>query len=120
MGWRRRRRRFFVSLLVHLWQSHLLIERLDAGAKSLYDFADAADLVEFVLELVDLAQDLVEAGDFGIGHLDQVAGAVVLRRRRLLGLRVQLRGLSGQYVVAFQWSLRALSSFNWREARRMA
>ena len=70
------------------------IETLDAGLEAFDDLANAAHLVEFHLELVDLAQDGAEAGDFGVGGLDRVTGAVVLelcgrlRLLRELGLSV--------------------------------
>ena len=54
------------------------LETVDAGPEALDDLANAADLVEFDLEVVNLAQDGTEAGNFGIGHLDCVTGAIIL------------------------------------------
>lgn len=54
------------------------VQVLDAAAIGLDNVANAADLVEFVLQLVDLAQNLVEAGYLGVGVGDDVAGAVIL------------------------------------------
>lgn len=55
------------------------LEMLDARAEALDNLPNAPHLVELDLQLVDLAQDLVEAGDFGVGVLDCVARAGVLR-----------------------------------------
>jgi hypothetical protein len=77
-----------------LLQLHFLVQRLDSRSKCFHDLANALYLLEFDLQLVDLTQDLVEAGDFGVGHCDEVAGAVVLSLGRLLRLRVELYSIN--------------------------
>lgn len=62
------------------------IEGLNAAAVGLDDFPNAADLVELDLQLVDLAQDFVEAGYLGVGVGYDIAGAVVLHLGGCLGL----------------------------------
>lgn len=47
-------------------------------AKPAHNLPDARNLLEFRLQLVNLAQDGAETGDFRVGHLDRVPGAVVL------------------------------------------
>jgi len=42
------------------------------------------------LQLVDFVEDGAEAGDFGVGQLDGVAGAVVLELGSRLGLLREL------------------------------
>jgi len=54
------------------------LEVLDPRAEAFYYLPNAPYFVELNLELVDLAQDFVEAGDFGVGILDRVARAGVL------------------------------------------
>jgi hypothetical protein len=66
------------------------LETVHAGLETFHNLANATHLVELDLELVDFAQDLAEAGDFGVGHLDGVAGAVVLDLRRRLCLLGEL------------------------------
>lgn len=70
--------------------SYSSVKGFDASAKRLYDFPDAPYLVELRLQLVDLAQYVLEAGYLGVGILDGIAGAVVLRIRRGLGLLIEL------------------------------
>lgn len=65
-------------------------EMLDAGLETFHNLANAAHLVEFNLQLVDFAENLAEAGDFGVGSLDRVACAVVLGLRRRLRLLREL------------------------------
>lgn len=73
---------------------------VDARLEALDDLANAADLVEFDLELVDFADDGAEAGDFSVGHGDGVAGAVVLH----LGCRLGLLGELGVcQCLALHW-----------------
>lgn len=66
--------------------SNAALKTLDPGLEALDYLADATDLVELDLELVDFAQDGSEAGDFGVGHLDRVTCAVVLNLGRYLRL----------------------------------
>lgn len=64
------------------------LQTLDTLLETFDNLANATHLVEFDLQLVDLAQDGPEAGDFGVGHLDRVTSAVVLDlggHLRLLG-----------------------------------
>lgn len=75
------------------------VEGFDASSKCFHDLADAPYLVEFDLELVDLAQDLAETGDLGVGGLDEVPGTIILRLGCGLGLRGELtRGCDGVSV----------------------
>jgi hypothetical protein len=66
------------------------LETVHARLETFHNLANAAHLVELDLELVDFAQDLAEAGDFGVGYLDGVARAVVLDLRRDLCLLGEL------------------------------
>lgn len=70
------------------------IEGLNAAAVGLDDFPNAADLVELDLQLVDLAQDFVEAGYLGVGVGYDIAGAVVLHLGGCLGLLGELQSVS--------------------------
>jgi hypothetical protein len=70
------------------------LEMLDARLEALDDLTNATHLVEFDLQLVDFAQDGAEAGDFGVGCLDGVAGAVVLELGHRLRLLGELSGVS--------------------------
>jgi hypothetical protein len=75
------------------------IQAIDPRPEALDNLANAADLVEFRLQLVDFAQDGAEAGDFGVGHLDCITCAVVLHLGCGLGL---LRELEGVWIsIAF-------------------
>lgn len=68
------------------------VEVFNTAAVGLDYLPNAADLVELDLELVDLAQDLVEAGDLGVGIRNEVSGAVVLHGSGRLGLFGELGG----------------------------
>jgi len=59
-------------------RSNPTLQLLDAGLEPFHNLANATHLVELVLELIDFFEDAVEAGDFGVGHLDGVAGTVIL------------------------------------------
>jgi len=64
------------------------IQSFNSLSKPFDNLANAPHLIEFVLELVDLSQDFVEACYFGVGHFDCISGAVVLNLGRSLGLLV--------------------------------
>lgn len=49
-----------------------------SGAKPPHNLPYPLDLLKLRFELVNLVQDRAEPGDFRVGHLDRVAGAVVL------------------------------------------
>lgn len=83
-------------------RSHSSVESFNTSAKGLDDLPDSPYLVELGLQLVDLAQDVLEARNFGVGGLDDVAGAVVLRLRRGLRLLVELPAVLGITIVVFQ------------------
>ena len=70
--------------------SYPSVERFDASAVGLYDIPDAPYLLELGLQLFDLSQNLLKAGYFGVGRVDDIAGTVVLRLRRNLRLLVEL------------------------------
>lgn len=70
--------------------SEAALQMRNPGLEALDYLADATDLVELDLELVDLAQNGMEAGDFSVGHLDRVTGAVVLDLGSRLGLLREL------------------------------
>ena len=59
-------------------RSNPTLQLLDAGLEAFHNLANAAHLVELDLELIDLAENAMEAGNFRVGHLDGVASAVVL------------------------------------------
>lgn len=67
------------------------VEVLDTAAIGLDYLSNATYLVKLDLELVDLAQDFMEAGDLGVGVGDEVAGAIVLHGSGGLGLVGELR-----------------------------
>lgn len=62
----------------------------NTSAKPANDLSDSFDLFKFILKLVNLLEDSSEARDFVIGHLDGVAGSVVLRLRGSFGGLVEL------------------------------
>jgi hypothetical protein len=64
---------------------------LDACSEALHDLPNAPHLVELNLELIDLAQDLMEAGNLSVGRLDRVTRAGGLGGRCGLGLSSQLK-----------------------------
>lgn len=64
---------------------------LDPCAEPFYNLANATHLVEFDFEFIDFAEDGAEAGNFGVGHLYRVAGAVVLDLGCDLGLGGELK-----------------------------
>jgi hypothetical protein len=83
------------------------IEAVDARLEAFYDFPNASHFIEFDLELVDFAEDGAEAGDFGVGHLHGVTGAVVLH----LGCCLCLLGeLGGWGLVSFYGLLLLLAA----------
>ena len=55
----------------------LAIQLLGAPAKVADNVADVGDAVKVELELVDLAHDVVVAGDLSVGVVNEVPGAVV-------------------------------------------
>jgi len=65
---------------------------LDSGAKSFDDVTNAADLFEFVLQLVDLAEDFVHSSYFGVCDGHRIAGAVILQLRCSFALLIKLLG----------------------------
>ena len=67
------------------------VEIVDTRFEALDYLANAAHFVELDLQLVNLAEDGSEAGDFSVGHLHCVASAVVLHLGRRLGLLGELR-----------------------------
>jgi hypothetical protein len=67
------------------------VEIVDACFEALDYLANTAHFVELDLQLVNLAEDGSEAGDFSVGHLHCVASAVVLHLGRRLGLLGELR-----------------------------
>lgn len=73
--------------------SYSSVKSFDASAVCLNDFRDTTYLIELGLQLFYLSQYLVEAGNFGVGRLDGIAGAVVLCLGRGLSLLVQLFGV---------------------------
>jgi len=77
------------------------VESFNTSAKGLDDFPYSSYLVKLGLQLVDLPQYLLESGDFGVGGLNDVAGAIVLRLRRGLGLLVKLHSLLGIVIVRY-------------------
>lgn len=92
------------------------LEMLDARLEALDNLTNATHLVEFDLQLVDFAQDGAEAGDFGVGCLDGVAGTVVLELGHRLRLLRKLSGVSAisiptrRCIVNVQHSLRAIAA----------
>ena len=62
------------------------------GLETFHNLANAAHLVEFDLELINLVENGTEAGDFGVCHLDGVPRTVVLN---LSGRLCLLRELVG-------------------------
>lgn len=54
------------------------------------NLSDSFNLFKLILKLVDLLEDGSEARDFVIGHLDGIAGSVVLRLRCSFGGLVEL------------------------------
>jgi hypothetical protein len=72
-------------------RSNAALEMVHALLEAFDNLADAANLVEFHLELVELAQEGPEAGDFCVGVLDRVAGPVVLGVGRRLCLLRELQ-----------------------------
>jgi hypothetical protein len=83
-------------------RSNPTLQLLDAGLEAFHNLANAAHLVELDLELINFAEDAVEAGDFGVGHLDGVASAVVLN---LGGRLCLLRELEPMLVGGFNGSI---------------
>lgn len=63
-----------------------------AGTKAPDNLSNSLDLVELGLQLVDLVEDVAEACDFVVGHLDGVTRSIVLRLRRPFGGLVELEG----------------------------
>lgn len=63
---------------------------MNAGSVALDDVPDVSDSVEINLELVQLAKDIAVAGDFGIGAVDDVAGAVILNLGEYLSLFAEM------------------------------
>ena len=51
---------------------------LNSGAESFHYVTNAADLLEFVLQLIDLAENLVHSGYLSICDCHRIAGAVIL------------------------------------------
>lgn len=78
------------------------LEMSNPGLEALYYFANAADLVELDLELVDFAQDGMETGDFGVGHLYRIASAVVLDLGSRLGLLRELQESYQRWAIFFR------------------
>jgi hypothetical protein len=70
--------------------SYLPVQCFDSGSHRFDYFSNALDFVPFYLQLVNLLQYAMEASYFGIGHLDRIAGSVILGLRRRLSLRVEL------------------------------
>ena len=83
------------------------LELMDACLEGLYYLADATHLVELDLQLVNLAEDGSEAGDFSVGHLHCVASAVVLHLGRRLGLLGELRVCQHGHYARFMSVLSA-------------
>lgn len=75
------------------------LQSLNPGAEPLDDITDMPHLVELDLELVDLAQDLAKAGDFGVGDGDGGGGAGGLVRGGALGLGCELRGVGSLAII---------------------
>jgi hypothetical protein len=67
---------------------NLPIQSFYASAECAHNLAYSSDLIKLKLKLVNLSQDLMEARNFGVGHLNCIAGAVVL----YLGGNLCLRG----------------------------
>jgi len=82
---------YYISSECFDYVSESPVQRFDACAVSFHDLADAPDLVELGLELVNLSKDFVEAFYFGVGHFDCVSRAVVLGLGCCLGLLIQLK-----------------------------
>jgi hypothetical protein len=83
--------------------SYAAVQAIHPRLEALYNLANAAHLVEFDLEFVDFAQYGSEAGDFGVGHLDGVAGAVVLHLGCGLCLLCELAHESASRVLCGIW-----------------
>lgn len=66
------------------------LHMFNTSAKPANDLSDSFDLFKLILKLVNLLEDCSEARDFVIGHLDGVAGSVVLRLRGSFGGLVEL------------------------------
>lgn len=63
------------------------------SAKPAHNLPYPLNLLKLRLELINLVQDRAEPGDFGVGELDRVAGAVVL------GLRCGFRGAVELHII---------------------
>jgi hypothetical protein len=77
------------------------VESFDASSEAFDDLSDSANLVEFILKLVNLAKDAMEAGNFRIGHFNGIAGAVVLGLGCHLGLSGELQCPTGQHGTMY-------------------
>lgn len=70
--------------------SHSSVQSFHSRSKSLDNLSNALDLGEFVLQLVNLSQDIVETCYLGIGHFNSIPCSVVLLGSSILSLLVQL------------------------------
>jgi len=58
--------------------SYSPIQSLHPCSESLDNLSNALDFGKFVLQLVDLSEDIVETCYLGVGHFNSIARAVVL------------------------------------------
>lgn len=54
-----------------------LVETFDPRAIRFHDFSYMSDFSQLVLQVVDRRQDGSRAGDFGVGVLNDISGAIV-------------------------------------------
>jgi hypothetical protein len=82
----------YIHLIVPLrddvYVSHPPVQGFHPRAKSFDNLSNPFHFCEFVLQLIDLSEDFVEASYLCIGHFDCIARAVILDCSGILSLLV--------------------------------